>query len=412
MAVRFDASGESYSRSLALGAQTAWTVSMWVKLAANRAVSTILWQIDSGTADWLTLHAWNGLDLALETDGEWNVTIGQTLTVDTWAYIGIGAETNGNVSKVSGDAGGPLTTATPNYGPTAFNASILRLGVGGLAASWLNGSIAAVKVWSGVRLTVDELLQEAYTYQPQRTANLRCWYPFVRLEATDFSGLGNTLSGGTGAALDPDGPPISWSPGRPRVVLPASTAPPTISGSIAADLPSLGASAASSVLVAGSAAHTLPALTASENGAVVVAGAATVGLPSLAADVDAATEPPNELAVGLPPLTASAQGHVQPPGELTAALPSLSADLAGTVQLGIIDHDLPALSADADGQVVVSGALSATLPGLMAEVPADVIYDITVTAAGAERGWAAADPERSWAAGDAARGWTAGRPAT
>ncbi|MCK2219711.1 hypothetical protein MF672_038840 [Actinomadura sp. ATCC 31491] len=410
MAVRFDASGESYNRALALGAQSAWTVSMWVKLAANRLVSTILWQIDNGSSDWLTVRAWDGSALAIETDGEWNALLSHTLTVGTWTYVGIGAETNGDVSRVIGDAGGTLTTSTPNYGATTFNAGFLLLGVGGLSTSWLNGSIAAVKVWSGVRLTTDELLQEAYTYQPQRTSNLRCWYPFDRLEATDFSGNANTLSGGTGASLDPDGPPISWSTGRHRLAIPTSSTPPT--GSVAAGLPPLGAASTGAVRVSGSATHTLPGLSASATGAAVVAGSAALGLPSLSASAAGTAESPGELAVGLPSLGAAATGHVQPPGEIAATLPGISAGLDGTVFLGIVDHDLPALSASAVGAVVVSGALGATLPGLVAEVPTDIIYDITVTTPGAERGWAAGEPERAVAADGAVRGWTAGRPTT
>ena len=230
MAVRFDASGEEYTRSLALGSVTNWTVTCWAKLMVDRATTTAIWMIDDGSGGgYLRVTAWNGSALAYQTAASaWFGLAGQTLTVGEWTYIGLSSTANPGLARVRIRTAGSSTfvASSPAQSNVTFNAGTLRIAAGQAAGEWLNGSIAAVKVWDQA-LTVDELEQESYTYLPQRTNGLRAWYPLLRPETVDYNGSGQTLSGGTGAALD-DGPPISWSAGRRRIVLPA--APPPASG--------------------------------------------------------------------------------------------------------------------------------------------------------------------------------------
>jgi hypothetical protein len=368
MAVRFDASGESYSRTLSLGSITTFTVSFWVKLASNRAISTILWQIDSGSANWLAVRAWDGTSLAVETDGGWNSLLGHTLTVGTWCYIGVCAQTSGALNTVIGDAGGTLTASTPNFGATTFNGNLLRIGVGGASTGWVDGSIAAFKAWNAV-LTTAELDLEARAYQPRRTTNLLGWYPFLTPSTVDLSGLGNTLTGGTGATTE-DGPPIGWRQGRRRTVLPA---PPSVQAALAATLPSLTSNLTGNVAASGDVSGTLPALTSSISGAAKASG--TVAAP-------------------LPPLTGVLAGNVSI-SALSAVLPALTGTLTGTVKAsGSLAGALPSLTGVLSGEV---------------EIPPD---DITITTPGPRRGWAAGSPADGWASPSAGRGWAAGSPTT
>lgn len=230
MAVRFDTSGEEYTRSLALGSVTNWTVTCWVKLMVDRAATSVVWMIDDGSGgNYLRVTAWNGSALAYQTAGSaWFGVAGQTLAVGEWTYIGLSSTANPGLAQVRVRTAGSSTFggSTPAQSNVTFNAGTLRIAAGQAAGEWLNGSIACVKVWDQA-LTVDELELESWTYQPQRTSGLRTWYALIRPEGTDYGGLGQTLSGGTGTALD-DGPPISWSAGRRRIVIPA--APPAPAG--------------------------------------------------------------------------------------------------------------------------------------------------------------------------------------
>lgn len=228
MAVRFDASGEEYTRSLALGSVTNWTVTCWAKLMVDRAATTTVWMIDDGSGgNYLRISAWNGSALAYQTaSSTWFGLAGQTLMVGEWTYIGLSSTANPGLARVRIRTAGSSTFigSTPAQTNVTFTAGTLRIAAGQAAGEWLNGSVAGIKVWDQA-LTVDELEQESWTYLPQRTSGLRAWYPLLLPESTDYSGAGQTLSGGTGTALD-DGPPISWSAGRRRIVIPAAAPPP------------------------------------------------------------------------------------------------------------------------------------------------------------------------------------------
>jgi hypothetical protein len=184
---------------------------------------------------------------------------------------------------------------------------------------------------------------------PQRTANLRAWYPLLKPDQNDASGNGQTLSGGTGATLD-DGPPISWSTGRHRIVIPTAATP-----------------------VSGTLAGTLPAATASTSGTVTVSGTLAGVAPAAAASLSGNVDT-NHLAGVLPAATASMAGAVTVSGAMSATLPAVVGVLAGEV-----------------------------------EIPAN---DITVTAGTMTRGWNAASLDQPWTSEAAGRDWRTGTPTT
>ncbi|WP_171074090.1 LamG domain-containing protein [Nonomuraea basaltis] len=373
MAVRFDADGESYTRSTGLGAVTVFSFACWVKLAVDRATTTVILQIDNGSgANRLRLNAWNGTALTFQSDGGgWFGTIGHTLVVGEWTYVALSATSNPGQARTAIRAAGSTTFAggSPSQANITVNAATLRIGDGQAASEWLNGSIAAVKVWDQ-ELTADELQQESWTYMPQRTAGLRGWYPLLTNTTTDLSGSGQTLTGGTDAALD-DGPPISWRTGRHRTVFPASGVSGTLAG-------------------------VLPALTATSSGIVETSGT---------------------LAGALPALTANAAGVVESAGALDATLPALTASLTGESDMpaGELLATLPALSASLTGDVTVTGTLDAALPALTGGFTDVKTGDFDFIAAGLSRGWtspaldpawAGLDVAAAWAARDITRGWT------
>lgn len=389
MAVRFDADGESYTRSTGLGSVTVFSFACWVKLAVDRAATTVILQIDSGIGtSRLRLNAWNGSALTFQTDsGGWFGTIGHSLVVGQWTFVGLSATANPGQARTAVRAAGSTTFAggSPTQANVAFNAATLRIGDGQAASEWLNGSVAAVKVWDQA-LTMEELQNESWTYQPRRTAGLRGWYPLLAPSTVDYSGLAQTLSGGAGSALD-DPPPIAWSAGRRRIAIPAAG----VTAALAGTLPAATASTAGTVEVAGSLAGTLPAAAASTAGMVTVAGslAATAPTPTaaLVGDIEG-----NVLAGVLPAATAAMAGSVKVSGTAAGVLPAAAGVFAG-------DVEIPANDITVTAGEPVRGWNAA-------------VVDDGMDAAAVARGWDAAPQARSWESGGGRRGWTAGPPTT
>lgn len=368
MAVRFDASGESFTRTLSLGTQTSFSLTMWVKLSVNRAAQTVFWQIDdNGVSPYLTVQALDGTAISLESNSWANASLSHTLTVGTWCFLGVGVSNDGTLNTAIGNANGTILDTTWARGAGTINANRLVLGTGGLASQYLNGCIAAVKVWSGVRLSKEELLQEARSYVPKRLADLRAWYPFLRTETVDYSGLAQTLSGGTGTSTE-DGPPVQWGPGRRRRIAPAAV---PVTGTLNAVLPALDATATATVSVSGSFARNLPAL------------------------------------------QAAAQATVKARGVLSATLPKLTASFTAEQPGGILNVVLPALQGSFAATASISGTLAGTLPALQASFTAfETIpdYDISLTVGPIVRAWNASQPGTSWTISTPAGGWTGSNP--
>lgn len=415
MAVRFDADGESYTRATGLGAVTVFTVALWAKLMVDRAATSVLWQIDDGSgASFLRVTAWNGSALAFQTSGStWFGTIGHTLVVDQWTFVGVSGTSNPGQARTAVRAAGSTTFAggSPAQTNVTVNATTLRLGDGQAASEWLNGSIAAVKVWDQA-LTRDELMQESWTYQPKRTAGLRGWYPLLTNTLTDFSGLAQTLTGGSGAALD-DPPPIAWSAGRRRIVIPASVTPITLTETGTADdqIAAIATASLDDTAAATDALTATASTTLTED--VTVTDALTATVTTTLTETVTGTD---DLTGGSP---VSLSDSAAITDDLTAvAAPVLDEPVAGTDTLAITAATGLSETATATDSLTASEVLFKTLADTVTGTDALTVAvreDVTLTAAGLRRGWTSRGLQpawdglnvaSAWTARDIARGWT------
>lgn len=220
MAVRLSATGQDFSRSLALGSLTALTASFWWKVSVDRNTYSTAFFVDNGQADnWGVQTGVDGTTANVILDG--NSTPSVAMTVGTWYFgcLALSGTTGTFYYKAAGSAALSTTGIT---GVTSTNGATLRLGESPWGSEWLNGCLAAFKLWSA-QLTADEIQAESMQYVPNRLANLVSWHPFVKTELTDYSGNTRTLSGGTGTATE-DGPPVAWRANVPKLILPASAA--------------------------------------------------------------------------------------------------------------------------------------------------------------------------------------------
>lgn len=207
MAVRFSASGQTYSSTAGLPANsTNFTVTCWAYLTTDRNATSGVWGFNS---------SWNQ-QLLTDSDGttlrfkdSLSGSIGAfALSTGTWYKLG--ATLNNTAGTFyHAPAGSALTSDSGTLSAT-FSASSWRIGCGANTGDWWNGRIAAYKQW-GAALTTAEIDRELSCYLPLRTTNLSRWHPYLSAETTDYSGLARTLSGGSGTTTEA-GPPISWTP--------------------------------------------------------------------------------------------------------------------------------------------------------------------------------------------------------
>jgi hypothetical protein len=211
-AVRFSSSAMKYTRT-ATGLASNFTYTFWVKIAVDRNASTpFIGQDNSGANYYFISTPPDGTTLRRDVTSGGSISSGVSMTVGTWYYAATVNDTGAGVDifgwKV---AGGSWTTANPAAGLTVVGPAdantfyIAGDGFGG----FLNGSIAAVKIWTAV-LTDAELQAEAATYAPVRTSGLFANYQFRNgPQTTDDSGNGRTLTQGGTPVLDAAGPPIT-----------------------------------------------------------------------------------------------------------------------------------------------------------------------------------------------------------
>jgi hypothetical protein len=397
VAVRFDAATEEYTRTLSLGVVTQFSIACWMKVSVDRNAISTVWCVDNGFAgDYIRLCTTTDGTTLMVADDVGNHTLASA-GVSAWQYVGFSMN-GANVTAVmqAANAAAPSVFTWANGSPSQDLVN-LRIGDGVFDSQFLNGCVAAFKIWTGVTLSEDELAAEAWQYLPQRTDGLAAWYTFLRGEAIDYSGLGRTLSGGTGTTMEV-GPPIRWSAGRRRIV--------RFTGS-----------------VQGEVAATLPALTAGASGAVVVAGQQSAVLPPLTAALDAAVTVDGHAATTLPALTAALTGEVSAPGLLNATLPALTGQFTGNLTGGFLTAQLPALTASLQGKLAVQGTASVILPPLAGSLSGEVEIphnNLDVSAGPPYRGWTSRPVSAAWTA-DApypslhartlAPAWTASTPA-
>ncbi|MEU4224297.1 LamG domain-containing protein [Nonomuraea sp. NPDC026600] len=314
MAVRFSASGQHYQATTGLPT-TVYTITAWVWATDLGSRYRVVHYLRQSSGDHYTAIQVRNLPTDIQLSDDVSYAFGGVgpLAISPATWYRVAAVVNGaNATFYSAAAGDPLTSASvADFSPPA-TPNQLWIGADPFS-NWWDGRFAAIKMWDAA-LTASEVEQELGQYQPLRTTNLLRWHPLINAEVTDYSGNGNTLTGGTGATTE-DGPPLAWGSAIPVVILP----PSETSGTLTATLPQITASMTATVTSAGALNATLPPLTASMTATVV----------------DAAT-----LSATLPALTATASASVVNPGTLTATLPALQMSMSDAITAGRLGGSL------------------------------------------------------------------------
>lgn len=210
MAVRFNAFGEQYTADLSLGPVTNWSITGWFKLSANRGDYSTFWSFTG--ADENTYRI-----LQTDSDGRtllvYPVASSDVLmTVGAWYFVGVSASGANGTIRMRAEGAGSFTGNTWSTGTNDQVADVLSLGESVFGNEWVNGSMAALKLWMGTTLSVAELEAEYQYRTPLKTAGITCNYIFDTASTVDNSGNGFTLSGGTGVTTEA-GPALIDVPG-------------------------------------------------------------------------------------------------------------------------------------------------------------------------------------------------------
>lgn len=211
MAIRFDALGDSLSRTTGLPGITAYTMCGWFKISIDRnAFSTFLafgaatgnlhHTIGTG-ADGITLQIWGGSA----------TTVGSALTVGQWYHLAMACD---SVNSVRGYLDGILNI---DNNP-ANTVTAVKLWVGNNSETeWLDGCAENVMVFNRV-LTSDEILMQSRSIRPVNFASLNSWSKMRHgQEYNDIAGSGNYWT--VGGTLHTEPGKIVWPP--PRRLYPA-----------------------------------------------------------------------------------------------------------------------------------------------------------------------------------------------
>jgi hypothetical protein len=370
VAVRFSASSQEYTRTESLGSTSQWSVCCWVKISVDRNTFQTAWSLDNGTSAFYVLETLNDGTTMTIADG---VTTFQTraFTVGRWYFVGVSVNgANGTwVTRAADDSS--FTVQTWSTGTTQ-NIATMRLGASPFSGEWLNGCLAAFKFWTGVTLTSDQLQAEAWSYLPQRTANLRSFHPLTPASVTDFSGNGLTLSGVITPTTE-DGPPISWRIGHRRIRRPsavnATPTPAALAAVVAIPTPTISAGAAvtpttaaavvavPTPTVSGGATATpsTVAVAAAVPGATILTGGSVSFSPDPVAVTTAVPAPTISLGTTVIPSTLAVSVAVPTPTIVfpltVTVVPEVLAITVGLLPVVVDTPRLPGALIDADGQL-------------------------------------------------------------
>jgi hypothetical protein len=182
----------------------------WVKVVVDRNAFSGILGWDNTVGD-TTHYLWtnsDGTTIRRECDSAATTLI--NVTVGNWYFIGctyFAAATDfGYYTASVGSVTTEVTTSTA--GGVVADSHTLRIGTT-RTTNWLNGSVAAVKIWTA-GLTKTEIDAERSTYSPVRTSNLWANYTFRNgPQTTDDSGNSRTLTAAGTLTTDTSGPPIT-----------------------------------------------------------------------------------------------------------------------------------------------------------------------------------------------------------
>lgn len=211
MSVNFTANGQNYSATTGLPAANVVTVTCFAILDTITATfENICGLTNGGAANWSLATPAAGTTIGVFDNGSYDpggAPFGATtITTGVWWQFGVVINA-ANIAFYRAPVGQALavTTAT-NFSPPA-TATSMKIGEypDDVNLRW-SGRLAGMKWWQGA-LTAAEVTAELGQISPVRWSNLLRYHPFRQADTADWSGRGNTLSGGTGATSGVD-PPI------------------------------------------------------------------------------------------------------------------------------------------------------------------------------------------------------------
>lgn len=178
----------------------------WFRIDVDRNDYSCFFHVyTTGSDEAQLLTSSNGTTLAIWShDGAVGSEVtGSALTVGAWNHLAM----THNGTNVVGYLNGVSNITNPNNPANAINT--IQIG-NSFLSEWLNGSIAAVKIYDAV-LTADGIRREMRQHVPDRWANINGWY---RLRSTadderDFGPNGRNLTVG-GSPSTTDDPLIPW----------------------------------------------------------------------------------------------------------------------------------------------------------------------------------------------------------
>lgn len=363
MAVRFSADAQDFTRTVSLGTVSQFSACCWVKISVDRNANSTVWTLDNGNSDYISVVTnTDGTNMKFYTEANSSGNA-QNFTVGTWYAVCCSVNgVNGSMwTRAITDSS--WTAITWTNGTANTTGTTIRIGEHPGGGLWLNGAIAALKMWNGVTFTQADFDNEIWSYRPKRVTNLIAWYPFLVTETMDHSGNGNTLSGGTGTSTE-DGPPIAWDAAASNIFFP-SLAPDTVTSTLDGTLPAITGSFTGEATVSGTLAGTLPAITGSLTGAVEVHSTLAGTLPGITGSLTGSVVVESSLSATLPAITGSLTGETTASGTLSGTLPAITGSLSGSVTVeSSLSAILPAITGSALGEVRVSGTLAGTLPSI------------------------------------------------
>lgn len=219
-AARFNATGEQFTNTISLGTQSSYTIAFWGKLSVDRNTYSSFLEIAYTSSAGLHIQAdVDGQTLILWDDNTMGIlATGPLLVVGRWYFIAVTVNGTSATLYTKDELG---TVFTVNYTGASRNLNSIFVGSNHID-EWLNGCVAAVKLWTGVGLTQTELATEATQYDAVRTANLaRAWR--LNGDGAEQSGNGTALTGGVGVSWE-TGPPIPLGASGPTTKSTSDTA--------------------------------------------------------------------------------------------------------------------------------------------------------------------------------------------
>ena len=216
MAIRIDSTTEGLKRTTNLPASpTSFSACWWGYLVSDPGSAyTSMFQLGDGNGIVVGTHP-SGATWMFYANGAENSAGAWVLT--TWKHFAVVSQSGNQTLYIDGASASSIAASNIASNTNLFFGND-QFDEGG------NYRLAAFKLWAAV-LTLAELVQEARYYIPFRTANLNTWSPCLSSGDTkDYSGNDFTWTT-NGTLTTEDGPPIAWSRGQSRVIIPAAATP-------------------------------------------------------------------------------------------------------------------------------------------------------------------------------------------